>query len=50
MAKKQIILTGLNQFKRLKPKLDSINLNFELELLTTAIIVSSVLHIKAEYN
>ena len=25
-------------------------MNFELELLTTAIIVSSVLHIKAEYN
>jgi len=25
-------------------------LNFELELLTTAILVSSVLHIKAEYN
>jgi len=25
-------------------------LNFELELLTTTIIVSSVLHIKAEYN
>ena len=25
-------------------------MNFELELLTTTIIVSSVLHIKAEYN
>ena len=25
-------------------------MNFELELLTTAILVSSVLHIKAEYN
>jgi len=25
-------------------------LNFELELLTTAILVSSVLHIKVEYN
>jgi len=50
MAKKQILLTGLNQFKRLLPKLDSINLNFELELLTTAILVSSVLHIKVEYN
>lgn len=25
-------------------------MNFEIELLTTAIIVSSVLHIKAEYN
>jgi len=25
-------------------------LNFELELLSTAVLVSSVLHIKAEYN
>ena len=25
-------------------------MNFELELLTTAILVSAVLHIKAEYN